>query len=157
MTNLTLSLRDLLRRSLDNTITNRLDEVEVNIHELLASHHQIAIVWSVAGVLDRRPDLTTYQAWQVLQTCERRHDVQWGVTWDTIDSIAEELFGPRNSGRVERCNRTIEAYGDDIAESNLIDFLADAMHWCETHGHSFRDKLRLAEEHHAAETSVKEA
>ena len=42
-----------------------------------------------------------------------------------------------NAIRAKRCAEKIARYGDDMAESNLIDLLADAMHWCDHTGSDF--------------------
>lgn len=57
-----------------------------------------------------------------------------------------------NHHRARRAAIAIEAYGDDVPESNLIDFLTDAIHWCEWHEEDFERCLRLARQHHHAET-----
>ena len=49
-----------------------------------------------------------------------------------------------NQERADRCQQAITAYSDDDTYTNLVDFLADAMHWCDLHGHSFRDALDTA-------------
>jgi hypothetical protein len=61
-----------------------------------------------------------------------------------------------NPKRAQRAARSISRYGDDIDESNLIDLLADAMHWCMQYGHDFEYCLRLAREHFDAESSGNE-
>lgn len=66
---------------------------EIDLHELLAGRKQIALVWSIDDVQEVRPDLTEKQAWKALQEVERRHDATIGVTWDTLEIIAENLFG----------------------------------------------------------------
>ncbi len=68
--------------------------LELSVHELLAGRKQIAAVWSVEDVQAIRPDLTGEQAWQVLQRADTRHDATLGITWDTLEIIAEDLFGP---------------------------------------------------------------
>lgn len=57
--------------------------------------------------------------------------------------IASEQFGIHNE-RLSKCSRALAAYGDDLPESNLIDLLADAMHWCQTHDHEFERLLDQA-------------
>ncbi len=39
--------------------------------------------------------------------------------------------------RADRCERTVTAYSEDDAFTNLVDFLADAMHWCDVTGQDF--------------------
>lgn len=65
----------------------------VNIHQLLATSRQIAIVWSLDDVREVRPDLTHEQCWQVLQEAERQHDALVGLSWDTLRCVAADLFG----------------------------------------------------------------
>jgi hypothetical protein len=73
------------------TDTNAQDEIDV--HSLLASRRQIAVIWSIADVLAIRSDLSDDQCWQVLQAAERGHDADHGIHWHTLESIVEELFG----------------------------------------------------------------
>jgi hypothetical protein len=70
------------------------DGMEIDVHELLAARRQIALVWSVEDVQGLRPDLTEEQAWEVLRQVERRHDAELGVTWLTLECVAEDEFGP---------------------------------------------------------------
>ncbi len=41
---------------------------------------------------------------------------------------------PSNQQRADRCQQAITAYSDDDDHSNLVDFLADAMHYCHVRG-----------------------
>ena len=54
---------------------------------------QIVIVWSIEDILERRHDLTSEQAKEVLDLVNRRHDCNYGVSWETLDYCAGELFG----------------------------------------------------------------
>jgi hypothetical protein len=56
-----------------------------------------------------------------------------------------------NQERATRCEQAIAAYSDDDTYTNLVDFLADAMHFCHVHGHSFADALDTARMHFDAE------
>ncbi len=56
-----------------------------------------------------------------------------------------------NQERAARCQQAITAYSDDDTYTNLVDFLADAMHCCQLRGHSFRDALDTALMHFDAE------
>jgi hypothetical protein len=58
-----------------------------------------------------------------------------------------------NQDRAIRCEQAISAYSDDDTYTNLVDFLADAMHYCHFHGHSFNDALDTAVMHFDAETT----
>jgi hypothetical protein len=56
-----------------------------------------------------------------------------------------------NQTRAFRCNAALVAYGDDLMESNLVDFLADAMHWCDQHHEDFHYRLAQACRHYINE------
>jgi len=56
------------------------------------SKTQIAIIWSIEDVQSIRQDLTDEQAMEVLQLVEKRHDASIGISWDTIEYMAEELY-----------------------------------------------------------------
>jgi hypothetical protein len=58
-----------------------------------------------------------------------------------------------NQQRALRCQEAISGYSDDDTHANLVDFVADAMHWCHRNGHHFRDVLDTAAMHFDAETS----
>ncbi len=53
----------------------------------------INIIWITEDVLSVRPDLTKAQAREVLQAVPDRHDANYGVTWDTLHMIGDELYG----------------------------------------------------------------
>lgn len=57
-----------------------------------------------------------------------------------------------NQERADRCQEAINAYSDDHTYTNLVDFLADTMHWCRLNGESFSDILETALMHFDAET-----
>jgi hypothetical protein len=88
----------------------------------------------------------------VLELIERHLDPARGITCDSVVQAAYDLFGSGDRKRVERCDSAIKAYNDDLPESNLIDFLADALHWCKAKGHDFDKKLEMARNHFDAET-----
>lgn len=69
------------------------DMQDIDIHELLAKRKQIAVIWSIEDVQQVRPDLTGDQAWQVLEEVDRRHDAELGINWQTLEYVAELLFG----------------------------------------------------------------
>ena len=56
-----------------------------------------------------------------------------------------------NRTRAMRCDSVIAGYGDDDIESNLIDLLADAMHWCDSKGRDFHYVLAQACRHYIHE------
>lgn len=54
--------------------------------------NEVAFVWSVWDVLDRRRDLSIEDARAVLIQCKSNHDANVGMNWDTIDATADGLF-----------------------------------------------------------------
>lgn len=64
------------------------------IRDRLTERRQVAILWDAEDVRAVRPDLDAERAWQVLQRVEHEHDGDHGVTWDTIEDAADELFPP---------------------------------------------------------------
>ncbi len=61
---------------------------------------------------------------------------------------------PHDFHRVKRCEDALRLYNDDWdAETNLIDFLADARHWCDQHALSYAQLDRLAHSHYLAEVN----
>lgn len=60
--------------------------------ELLVARRQIAIIWSVEDVQQVRPDLDDDQSWEVLQHCQKWHDANDGVSWDTLRAAADACF-----------------------------------------------------------------
>jgi len=103
---MTLDLQSLLRNKLGNSITavpctidleelfagNELLDIEFDLHEHLATRHQIADIWGVEDVQSVRPDLNDDQAWEVLQRCLRMHDCNDGFNWFFIETVAESLY-----------------------------------------------------------------
>jgi hypothetical protein len=53
---------------------------------------QIAIIWSIQDVQEQRPDLTDEQASDVLQAMKTRHDANFGINWNVIDTVSEMLY-----------------------------------------------------------------
>ena len=53
--------------------------------------------------------------------------------------------------RVDRCDAVLRHYSDDGVFTSLIDFLADARHWCDATGEDFHYALCLAGKHYVAE------
>jgi hypothetical protein len=58
---------------------------------------------------------------------------------------------PTNQQRADNAWQSIAHYGDDLPESNLIDFLTDAMHWCDANGRDFHIALAQACRHYINE------
>jgi len=60
---------------------------------------------------------------------------------------------PNNEHRVVRADQTLKRYGKDLHESNLIDLLADAMHWCDATGVNFHWIMVQASRHYFQEVN----
>jgi hypothetical protein len=80
-----------LRKAIADSPTPELPETD--IHELLAQRRLIAHIWGVEDVLEVRPDLSEDQCWEVLQSVDRHKDAELGINWQTLEIIAELLFG----------------------------------------------------------------
>jgi hypothetical protein len=61
------------------------------VHRLLAHDRKIASIWCVEDVQSIRPDLTREQAWEVLEEVGRKHDAEYGISWTTLECMADEL------------------------------------------------------------------
>jgi len=94
-----------IREALNNFITNaNVDEdsdlfkqaaAAVNAldeFDMVDRRYAIAIVWQVDDVLSVRPDLTEEQALEVLKAVESGHDAGIGISWDTLDIYAAEMY-----------------------------------------------------------------
>lgn len=49
----------------------------------------ITISWATEDVLSVRPDLTEEQASHILKLLKKGHDANFGISWDTIDTICD--------------------------------------------------------------------
>jgi len=126
-------------------------QVDVDFDELLAKHHAIGIVWESAHVKDQRPELTDEQAWQVLQECQRSWERLNDPMLKTIRQVADNLYPKLREARPSTAGQIIADYGNGDERENLVDLLADTLHWCEAFGEPFDEfygsaKLRFAEE-----------
>ncbi len=97
MTN-TTAIRDQAEALLDRIRTTKADEepffdIALLAHRLLAERQQIAAIWSIEDVQGIRPDLTPEQAWEVLERVGHKHDAEYGISWTTLECVADDLFG----------------------------------------------------------------
>jgi hypothetical protein len=67
-------------------------DITLYVHDLLAKHRQIAAIWAIEDIKGIRPHLTDDQAWEVLERVRDKHDAEWGITWTTLESVADDLF-----------------------------------------------------------------
>jgi hypothetical protein len=65
----------------------------------------------------------------------------------------DKLTNPQRSDRTEQM---LARYSDDAARTNLVDLLADAMHWCQANGHDFASILGTAQMHFETEVANRE-
>jgi hypothetical protein len=56
-----------------------------------------------------------------------------------------------NETRASRFDKVVAIYGDDASDTNLIDLLTDAMHWCDHTGSDFHIALAQACRHYIHE------
>jgi hypothetical protein len=89
-----------MEATMNDATINTGEPVTINchVHELLAKHHSIAVIWRTDDVRGVRPHLTEEQAWEVLQLVEDFHDAQWGINWTTLETVADDMF-PRPTSR----------------------------------------------------------
>lgn len=66
--------------------------LEIDLAELLAENCQIAHVWGTDDVRHLRPNLDDDQAWAVLRAVADSLDCNVGITCNTIEDIADELY-----------------------------------------------------------------
>ena len=62
------------------------------IHDLLATRREIAVIWCIEDVQEVRPDLSEDQCWEVLAATRRYHDATIGINWDVLQCQADLLF-----------------------------------------------------------------
>ncbi len=64
----------------------------LDLHALLASRKQVAIVGSITDVRELRPDLTDEESWGVLVQCSDVHDCNYGFTWELLKAVADDMY-----------------------------------------------------------------
>jgi hypothetical protein len=67
-------------------------DIDFQVHQLLSKHRRIAIIWCIEDVKHFRPDLSDEQAWEVLEQVRDIHDAEWGISWTTLRTVADDLF-----------------------------------------------------------------
>ena len=66
---------------------------DIDIHAIVATRRQIAVLWSIEDVQEVRPELSEEQCWEGLQAARRYHDATIGINWDVLGCHADMLFG----------------------------------------------------------------
>jgi hypothetical protein len=72
---------------------------EGDIHQLLRTTFQIAHIWSVEDVMGVRPGLTKEQAWEVLEEVGNKVDSDLGISWATIEILADQMYPKTSTNR----------------------------------------------------------
>jgi hypothetical protein len=82
-----------IRALLDGDATSQLyADIDLYVHDLLAKNRQVAAIWCIEDVKSIRPDLTDDQAWEVLQQVGDIHDAEYGITWTTLETVADDMI-----------------------------------------------------------------
>lgn len=139
-----------LRGSRRGTITRT---EPIDLDSLLYENRKVAVVWCIDDVLEYRPDLTFDQAWEVLKHSHDKLASSRCSMHAIIDAAADELFPRKRKRRPAKAAEIIAGYGDGCERENLVDLLADTLHWCEGFGEPFDSFLSTAEGHFADETA----
>lgn len=91
------------------------EEQEIDVHDLLAEQHAIALIWDSEQVRNHYPHLTEEQAWDVLQECERHYKGEEGLNWDDIAETVMRLHpeppARQWQGRIDVCITDTDGYG----------------------------------------------
>lgn len=66
------------------------------------SNTSISITWHIEDVLNIRPDLTDAEAFEVLKICEREHDAEVGISWETLEYAANENYPEKTDDDVRK-------------------------------------------------------
>lgn len=129
------------------------DEFEVDLDELLQQNRIIGHLWTINDVREVRPQLTEEQAWEVLRESQDSLAVDERLNWNHIEKVADDLFGVETQ-RLVRFTDLLEKYTDFDSETNLVDLLADAMHWCQSNDEDFDGSVAKAKRHFHTETKA---
>jgi hypothetical protein len=98
------------------------EDCEIDFRDLLAENRQIAHIWGIDDVQKLRPDLNNDQAWSVLQTVDDRLDCNVGITCESVEMIARELYGARPESRLQgRIDVSVENYTRDAAMEHFTE------------------------------------
>ena len=95
-------IKNALRALLDNCAVDQDSDLYKNAaqglaelsdhYEMTDKRYAMAIVWQIDDVLSVRPDLTEEQAAEVLGAVEAGHDATIGVSWDTLEIYADQMY-----------------------------------------------------------------
>ena len=80
---------------INNWILDHTDSAKAIDHligELLKARKHVAAIWSIHDVSAIRPDLSLSECWEILQHAARKHAHGIGLTRNSIESVAYELY-----------------------------------------------------------------
>lgn len=125
---------------------------EVDIHDLLARHQAIALVFTIEDVKKLRPHLADGQAWAVLQMFEAAAEDCPDPMHETIIQLADMEYPKHRKAKLAEIGKIVANYdphGDE--RENLVDMLTDLLHWCQSFGEPLDEFLATARMHFAEE------
>lgn len=109
-------------------------EVRQEVEQFIQTNEGgIAMIWLPYDVMQIRPDLNRDEAIEVLAAADHHADCSLGITWDTLQAIADEMYPTRYSTAQEEQirNAAIDIYaagdgantvpGRDAAEAWVAD------------------------------------
>jgi|SRR6266852_5964287 len=129
---------------------------DVDIDELLAEHGAAAVVWTADNIRKIVPHLNDAQALAVIEDCFRIFNPDETANREMIFQAAARLFPTLSrEQRFRRADTAINAYGKGDARENLVDLLADAMHWCDDMDEPFEEFCATARVHYDVERNPK--
>ena len=125
---------------------------DVDIDELLAVHGSAAVIWTADDIREVVPHLDETRSpsrhRRVFPHFLTRRDSQ--PRDDPSDRPAALPLLTRKE-RSQRADKAIHGYASGDARENLVDFLADAIHWCDDLGEPFDEFYQTAKVHHSEE------
>ena len=85
-------LIEILRRAAQNTA-----EPDEKLNRAIESldNNVVLFIWCVDDVMSVRPDLSHDEALEVLTVCHETHDANYGMNWQFIEYVANDMF-PKN-------------------------------------------------------------
>jgi hypothetical protein len=125
---------------------------DVDIDELLAAHGAAAVIWTANDIRKVVPHLDDDQALAVIAECFRIFSPDETANREMILQTAQRLCPLlTRKERSQRADKAIHGYASGDARENLVDFLADAIHWCDDLGEPFDEFYQTAKVHHSEE------
>lgn len=127
---------------------------DVDIDELLAEHGAAAVIWTADDIRKIVPHLSDDEALAVMADCFRIFNPDETANREMIFQTAERLYPTLSrEQRSQRADRAINAYANGDSRENLVDLLADTMHWCQDFGEPFDEFCATAKLHFGAESN----